>query len=204
MPVFGERLGRLVIAAVVGHYVVARFLQTDADSSPIPLVPPVINATLPIYNSSKIWMFNLIKLCFYRHMRFCIGLTGRQAVGTLVTQRDFKLPALAVKLMYRQPQRRGAWSSMSGTRVIKKYPNRRLYDTEQSRYITLSDIRKLVMRGSDFQVVDSNSSEDLTRSILLQIMLEEESGGQPLFSAKCLPRSFVSMAEQCRHVRPLS
>ena len=61
---------------------------------------------------------------------------------------------------------------MSGTRVIKKYPNRRLYDTEQSRYITLSDIRKLVMRGSDFQVVDSNSSEDLTRSILLQIMLE--------------------------------
>jgi len=75
---------------------------------------------------------------------------------------------------------------MSGTRVIKKYPNRRLYDTEQSRYITLSDIRKLVMRGSPFQVVDSNSSEDLTRAILLQIMLEEESGGQPLFSAKML------------------
>ncbi|MCP4288187.1 MAG: polyhydroxyalkanoate synthesis repressor PhaR [Gammaproteobacteria bacterium] len=75
---------------------------------------------------------------------------------------------------------------MSGTRVIKKYPNRRLYDTEQSRYITLSDIRKLVMLGSAFQVVDSNSGEDLTRSILLQIMLEEESGGQPLFSAKML------------------
>ena len=75
---------------------------------------------------------------------------------------------------------------MSGTRVIKKYPNRRLYDTEQSRYITLSDIRKLVMRGGEFQVVDSNSGEDLTRSILLQIMLEEESGGQPLFSAKML------------------
>lgn len=75
---------------------------------------------------------------------------------------------------------------MSGTRVIKKYPNRRLYDTEKSRYITLSDIRKLVMRGSPFQVIDSNSSEDLTRSILLQIMLEEESGGQPLFSAKML------------------
>lgn len=75
---------------------------------------------------------------------------------------------------------------MSGTRVIKKYPNRRLYDTEQSRYITLSDIRKLVMRGNAFQVVDSNTNEDLTRSILLQIMLEEESGGQPLFSAKML------------------
>lgn len=75
---------------------------------------------------------------------------------------------------------------MSGARVIKKYPNRRLYDTEQSRYITLSDIRKLVMRGSAFQVIDSNTNEDLTRSILLQIMLEEESGGQPLFSAKML------------------
>ena len=75
---------------------------------------------------------------------------------------------------------------MAVSRVIKKYPNRRLYDTEQSRYITLSDIRKLVMRAGDFQVVDSNTGEDLTRSILLQIMLEEESGGQPLFSAKML------------------
>lgn len=75
---------------------------------------------------------------------------------------------------------------MSNTRIIKKYPNRRLYDTELSRYITLSDIRELVMKGSDFQVVDTNTNEDLTRSILLQIMLDEESGGEPLFSAKML------------------
>ncbi|MDF1528350.1 MAG: polyhydroxyalkanoate synthesis repressor PhaR, partial [Sedimenticola sp.] len=75
---------------------------------------------------------------------------------------------------------------MSNTRIIKKYPNRRLYDTELSRYITLNDIRELVMKGSDFQVVDTNSNEDLTRSILLQIMLDEESGGEPLFSAKML------------------
>jgi polyhydroxyalkanoate synthesis repressor PhaR len=75
---------------------------------------------------------------------------------------------------------------MSDRRIIKKYPNRRLYDTELSRYITLSDIRELVMKGVDFKVVDTNSNDDLTRSILLQIMLEEESGGQPLFSANML------------------
>ena len=75
---------------------------------------------------------------------------------------------------------------MSDLRIIKKYPNRRLYDTERSRYITLSDIRELVMAGTDFQVLDTNNSDDLTRSILLQIMLDEESGGQPLFSAKML------------------
>ncbi len=75
---------------------------------------------------------------------------------------------------------------MPGTRIIKKYPNRRLYDTEESRYVTLANIRELVMRGIDFQVLDTNSGEDLTRSILLQIMLEDESGGQPLFSANML------------------
>ncbi|MCP3867779.1 MAG: polyhydroxyalkanoate synthesis repressor PhaR [Gammaproteobacteria bacterium] len=75
---------------------------------------------------------------------------------------------------------------MPAPRVIKKYPNRRLYDTELSRYITLSDIHDLVMHGIEFQVIDTHNSEDLTRSILLQIMLEEESGGQPLFSSKML------------------
>jgi len=75
---------------------------------------------------------------------------------------------------------------MSGPRSIKKYPNRRLYDTELSRYITLSDVRELVMAGVAFRVVDTSNEEDLTRSILLQIMLEEESGGEPLFSAKML------------------
>jgi len=75
---------------------------------------------------------------------------------------------------------------MSDIRIIKKYPNRRLYDTEQSRYITLSDIRDLVMKGLEFKVIDTNSGDDLTRSILLQIMLEDESGGQPLFSTNML------------------
>ena len=75
---------------------------------------------------------------------------------------------------------------MPSPRIIKKYPNRRLYDSELSRYVTLTDIRQLVMQGIEFQVIDTNTSEDLTRSILLQIMLEDESGGQPLFSAKML------------------
>ncbi len=75
---------------------------------------------------------------------------------------------------------------MSIERIIKKYPNRRLYDTQVSRYVTLDDMRELVMRGIEFQVVDANNNEDLTRAILLQIMLEEESGGQPLFNAHML------------------
>lgn len=71
-------------------------------------------------------------------------------------------------------------------RIIKKYPNRRLYDTEVSRYITLADVRGLVMAGVEFRVVDTSNDEDITRSILLQIMLEEESGGAPLFTANML------------------
>ena len=71
-------------------------------------------------------------------------------------------------------------------RIIKKYPNRRLYDTEQSRYITLADLRKLVIEGEDFEVKDANSSSDLTRNILLQIISEEESGGKPMFTTEIL------------------
>jgi polyhydroxyalkanoate synthesis repressor PhaR len=75
---------------------------------------------------------------------------------------------------------------MSDLRIIKKYPNRRLYDTEQSRYITLTSVKELVMAGTKFKVIDSNSSADLTRSILLQIIMEEESHGKPIFSETSL------------------
>ncbi len=75
---------------------------------------------------------------------------------------------------------------MTDIRIIKKYPNRRLYDTHQSCYITLSDVRELVMTEIPFQVVDRQSSEDITRSILLQIIMEQEAGGEPLFSADML------------------
>lgn len=74
------------------------------------------------------------------------------------------------------------------TRLIKKYPNRRLYDTEVSRYITVADVRDLVMRGVDFKVVDANSSADITRPTLLQIIMEQEAGGEPLFTADILSK----------------
>mgnify|MGYP000662244057 FL=1 len=75
---------------------------------------------------------------------------------------------------------------MNAVRLIKKYPNRRLYDTEASRYITLADVRELVLTGVRLRVRDANSGDDLTRSVLMQIMLEEEAGGQPLFTADML------------------
>jgi polyhydroxyalkanoate synthesis repressor PhaR len=71
---------------------------------------------------------------------------------------------------------------MSEPRVIKKYPNRRLYDTVESRYITLADIRRLVMDKVDFLVIDKKSQEDITRSILLQVIAEQEHIGEPLMS----------------------
>ena len=71
-------------------------------------------------------------------------------------------------------------------RVIKKYPNRRLYDTETSIYITLTDVRQLVMDKALFVVTDAKTNDDLTRSILLQIILEEESGGAPMFTEAVL------------------
>ena len=63
-------------------------------------------------------------------------------------------------------------------RIIKKYPNRRLYDTETSSYITLQDVKKLVLEHIEFRVEDAKTKDDLTRSILLQIILEEESAGR--------------------------
>ena len=71
-------------------------------------------------------------------------------------------------------------------RIIKKYPNRRLYDTETSAYITLADVKQFVLENQVFEVQDARTSENLTRSILLQIILEEESGGVPMFSSDML------------------
>ena len=76
--------------------------------------------------------------------------------------------------------------SPGAQRVIKKYPNRRLYDTRTSSYITLAEIKQFVMASEPFVVRDAKTSEDLTRSILLQIILEEEAGGTPMFSASLL------------------
>src|ERR1700735_5712140 len=71
---------------------------------------------------------------------------------------------------------------MSDARTIKKYPNRRLYDTVESRYITLADIRRLVVERIDFVVIDKKTQSDITRSILLQVIAEQEHDGEPLMS----------------------
>jgi polyhydroxyalkanoate synthesis repressor PhaR len=80
----------------------------------------------------------------------------------------------------------------SPVRLIKKYPNRRLYDTKTSSYITLADVKQMVLKNEDFQVIDAKTSEDLSRQILLQIILEEESGGRPMFSSDLLSQMIRS------------
>ena len=77
-------------------------------------------------------------------------------------------------------------TSASGPRILKKYPNRRLYDTHTSSYITLADVKKMVLAGTEFEVRDAKTGDDLTRSILLQIILEEETAGAPMFSTPML------------------
>jgi len=96
---------------------------------------------------------------------------------------------------------------MSEERIIKKYPNRRLYDSQQSCYITVADVRQLVVDEVPFKVVDNKNGEDITRSILLQIIMEQESDGEALFSVDVLSQfirhsgvktqeGFVSFLEQ--------
>src|ERR1700747_3367497 len=87
---------------------------------------------------------------------------------------------------------------MSELRTIKKYPNRRLYDTVESRYITLSDIRRLVIERIDFVVIDKKSQEDITRSILLQVIAEQEHDGEPLMSRDFLSQVIRSYGDAMR------
>ena len=75
---------------------------------------------------------------------------------------------------------------MTASRVIKKYPNRRLYDTEISSYITIEDVRQLIIDGEAFEVRDAKSGEDLTRCVLLQIIAEHEQDGEPMLSTQLL------------------
>lgn len=75
---------------------------------------------------------------------------------------------------------------MGEARVIKKYANRRLYDTEASSHITLEGIRQLIVDGHDVRIIDDTSGEDLTRTLLLQIVADQEQGGQPILDAQLL------------------
>ena len=86
-------------------------------------------------------------------------------------------------------------TGVSEPRIIKKYPNRRLYDTEVSRYVTLEDVRSLVLQEIPFQVRDARTNEDLTRSILLQIIMEQEADGEPMFSEQVLEKIIRSYGD---------
>jgi polyhydroxyalkanoate synthesis repressor PhaR len=86
----------------------------------------------------------------------------------------------------RRGTKAGSDPAAEGPRILKKYPNRRLYDTRTSAYITLADVKKMVLEGDAFEVRDAKTGDDLTRSILLQIILEEETGGVPMFSTQML------------------
>jgi polyhydroxyalkanoate synthesis repressor PhaR len=84
---------------------------------------------------------------------------------------------------------------MAEERIIKKYANRRLYDTADSRYIALDDVRQLVAGGEQFRVIDARSGEDITRSILLQIIVEQEEKGQPMLSTRLLEQIIVNYGD---------
>ena len=111
-------------------------------------------------------------------------------MGRMVTPRKTRgaeAPSAPAADTARSPGSGAAASdAQPGMRVLKKYPNRRLYDTRSSSYITLADVKQMVLANEAFEVRDAKSGEDLTRSILLQIILEEESGGVPMFSAVTL------------------
>ena len=85
---------------------------------------------------------------------------------------------------------------MKNMRIIKKYPNRRLYDTEDSKYITLEDISVLVTENKEFVVIDSKTESNLTRNILLQIIIEKEQSSIPIFSTKVLTQIIRSYKNQ--------
>ena len=93
------------------------------------------------------------------------------------------------------PVRRLGRIGVNEPRIIKKYPNRRLYDTEVSSYVTLEDVRGLVLREIRFQVRDARTGEDLTRSILLQIIMEQEADGEPMFSEQVLAKIIRSYGD---------
>ena len=89
---------------------------------------------------------------------------------------------------------------MSEIRIIKKYPNRRLYDTEDSKYITLEAVKELVLAGVEFCVRDVKSNEDLTRNILLQIISEQEHEGEPFFSTELLTQIIRSYGDSVQTI----
>ena len=102
------------------------------------------------------------------------------------TTRRPAAPKPAAKAARKAPPKAAARAATSGLRILRKYPNRRLYDTAVSRYVTLAEVKAMVLANVAFEVRDATSGDDLTRAILLQIILEEETGGMPIFSTTML------------------
>ena len=89
---------------------------------------------------------------------------------------------------------------MNTTRVIKKYANRRLYDTVDSKHVTLNDIKNLIVEGNDVQIIDDTDGSDLTRSLLLQIITDQEQAGQPLLNEALLAQLIRFYGNPMQHV----
>ena len=113
-------------------------------------------------------------------------MKGATAKGKPFAVLGRRTPRILPMATTRRDDKADAVAAKAGPRILKKYPNRRLYDTEVSSYITLTEVKAMVLGAVDFEVRDAKSGEDLTRSILLQIILEEETGGMPIFSASML------------------
>ncbi len=89
---------------------------------------------------------------------------------------------------------------MQAIRIIKKYPNRRLYDTEIGEYITLDDVKNLVFNKVNFQVIDARTKKDLTQSTLLQVIAEQEATSTPIFTTALLQDLIRSYQEKTQNL----
>ena len=111
-----------------------------------------------------------------------ITLRGPDGVGTRPEKPRNMIRSGSYHYGQVEPFQANRAMSKDSIRIIKKYPNRRIYDTQDSKYITLDAVREMVVQGIEFKVIDTQSKKDITRSILLQIIIEQESDSNPLFS----------------------
>jgi polyhydroxyalkanoate synthesis repressor PhaR len=111
---------------------------------------------------------------------------GTHRVGAMCHDLRHSTPPVATRAALRHARDLTRGLQRMAVRVIKKYPNRRLYDTEISSYITIEDVRQLIVEGEDFEVRDAKSGDDLTRQVLLQIIAEHEQDGEPMLSTQLL------------------
>ena len=93
-------------------------------------------------------------------------------------------------------------SQKTGIAIVKKYPNRRLYNTATSVYVTLDDLCQMIKQGEDFKVQDAKTGDDITRSVLTQIIVEQDTKGENLLPISFLKQLISFYDDQMRHVLP--